>query len=208
MIQGFTIVPKAWELQPNETPKQFSAFKCYLTMGEKRSCAAVGRALGKSAGLIERWCSRNAWRDRVAAFEAHVTAMATEAELNTLMLANIDWAKRAAEQREKEWRDAQALRAKAAEILANKNLKGTVIDAVRALSVASELERRAMNLPTANVEHAGAMAISNSTVLVNFPDNHRDKPNPPESVTTASHAKPQIAAAPANTAEVEQGRRD
>lgn len=194
----------AWDRQADETDKQFAAFKCYLAMREKRSCAAVGKALGKSAGLIERWCSLNGWRERASAFEAHVSALASEAELKNLAVANVDWAKRIAEQREKEWQDAQALRAKAAEILANKNLKGTVIDAVRALSVASELERRAMNLPTNHGDQAGTVAISNSAVFLNLPDNN---PQPVPNVITPSQMPPALNDTPANTAHSDEGRR-
>ena len=55
-----------FEQQQNESAKAFAAFALYLSMGPERSTAAVGKALGKSEGLMERWASRWRWTERVA----------------------------------------------------------------------------------------------------------------------------------------------
>lgn len=58
-----------WERQEDETPKQFEAFVVYRDMGEERTLAKVGKTLGKSATLIERWSSKNKWSDRIAEWD-------------------------------------------------------------------------------------------------------------------------------------------
>jgi hypothetical protein len=61
---------KPSERLPNETTKQYEAFVEYLTLDGKRSLEAVGRRLGKSKVLLERWSAANHWVERVAAHEA------------------------------------------------------------------------------------------------------------------------------------------
>ena len=55
-----------WERQFNERRKAFAAFCAYRDMGPARCLAAVGRKLGKSAKLIERWSAKWNWVERVA----------------------------------------------------------------------------------------------------------------------------------------------
>jgi hypothetical protein len=49
----------------NESTKAYEAFRCYLDMGEKRSVNAVAAKCQKSISLINRWCQRYKWRNRV-----------------------------------------------------------------------------------------------------------------------------------------------
>ena len=58
-----------WERQEDETPKQFEAFRVYRDMGEDRTLAKVGKELGKSTTLMERWSSKNNWVDRCVAWD-------------------------------------------------------------------------------------------------------------------------------------------
>lgn len=60
---------RAFERQPEETPKQYEAFQSYRDMGISRSAGKVAKELGKSRGLIERWCSKNDWVERARAYE-------------------------------------------------------------------------------------------------------------------------------------------
>lgn len=55
----------SWEQQPGESSQAFSAFLAYLEMGEERSLAKVGKKLGKSSALMERWSSKWGWVKRV-----------------------------------------------------------------------------------------------------------------------------------------------
>ena len=51
-------MPMEFEQLPRESDKAFAAFSLYLNMGPERSTKTVGKQLGKSAGLIERWCTK------------------------------------------------------------------------------------------------------------------------------------------------------
>jgi hypothetical protein len=68
-----------WERQHGEGDERWEAFIVYrdqLGAGEnRRSLAKVGRQLGKSRVLIERWSSEDQWRSRVAAFDREQDAL-------------------------------------------------------------------------------------------------------------------------------------
>ena len=59
----------SWERQPDETPAAFAAFVAYRDMGATRSAAKVGRELGKSRSLLNRWSARYGWVARAEAFD-------------------------------------------------------------------------------------------------------------------------------------------
>jgi len=58
-----------WERQPGESPEAFEAFALYRDMGIERSTAKVGRRLGKSKTLMDRWSSDHGWVMRAAVWE-------------------------------------------------------------------------------------------------------------------------------------------
>src|SRR5215204_1693224 len=68
----------AFEQKPTESAKAFAAFSVYLSMGAERSLAAVGRKLGKSVGLIERWSRKFDWSGRVQAHGSHMAFVERE----------------------------------------------------------------------------------------------------------------------------------
>jgi hypothetical protein len=68
-----------YERKPTESAKAFAAFTTYVNQGPTRSLAAVGEALGKSEGLIERWSRRHNWVDRARAHDARLAAVEREA---------------------------------------------------------------------------------------------------------------------------------
>jgi hypothetical protein len=76
--------PGPAERQTGETAVAFEAFRTYLEMGPSRSLAKVGRALGKSKTLMDRWSKRHAWQTRVAAFEAVATRAADDAHMDAI----------------------------------------------------------------------------------------------------------------------------
>ena len=67
-----------FEQQPRESAKAFAAFSLYLSLGPERSTREVGKQLGKSAGLIERWAAKFDWRNRVAAHATHLAIVERE----------------------------------------------------------------------------------------------------------------------------------
>jgi hypothetical protein len=62
----------AFERLPGESSPAFAAFGIYRDLGPQRSLRAVGRKLGKSGSLIERWSSRWMWCTRAAAYDAYL----------------------------------------------------------------------------------------------------------------------------------------
>jgi len=68
---GIINAPKPWERRDKESAKAFHAFSVYLGMSpNSRSLREVGKKLGKSSTLIERWSSRHEWVKRVKAYDA------------------------------------------------------------------------------------------------------------------------------------------
>ena len=72
-------MPHPFERLPRESEKAFAAFSLYLSQGAERSTREVGKQLGKSEGLIERWAAKFDWRSRVAAHTAHLAMVEREA---------------------------------------------------------------------------------------------------------------------------------
>ncbi len=64
---------KPWEQRENESGVAFEAFTAYITIEPaQRSLAMVGRKLGKSTTMMERWSSQHEWMDRTRAYDADV----------------------------------------------------------------------------------------------------------------------------------------
>ena len=92
--------PLPWERLDREGERAFEAFSCYRDMPRgARSLRRVGRTLGKSQALIDRWSSGWQWTSRVAAYDgerdrevraAHAAAAAelVERQLATARLAH------------------------------------------------------------------------------------------------------------------------
>lgn len=64
-----------WQRQDSDTKKSYEAFHIYLTMGRKRSLSKVAEQLAKSDTIIKRWSFTHNWVARVAAYDAHLTAI-------------------------------------------------------------------------------------------------------------------------------------
>src|SRR5262249_46968089 len=99
----------AFEQQPKESEKAFAAFSLYLSMGAERSLAKVGRKLGKSKVMMERWSRRFEWLERVDAYAAHMALVEREAAEAIMRAKGVDWARRYQELREAEWQARKEL---------------------------------------------------------------------------------------------------
>src|SRR5687767_12145986 len=93
----------AFEQKATESQKAFAAFSVYLSMGPERSLAAVGRKLGKSVGLLERWSRKFDWPGRVQAHATHMAVVEREASEAMVRSKAAEWLKRAEDVREREW---------------------------------------------------------------------------------------------------------
>ena len=92
-----------FEQQARERDKAFAAFSLYLSLGAERSTREVGKQLGKSEGLIERWAAKFDWRSRVAAHAAHLAVVEREAVEVAARSKAAEWASREQKLRETEW---------------------------------------------------------------------------------------------------------
>jgi hypothetical protein len=136
----------AFEQQPRESAKAFAAFSLYLNLGPQRSTAAVGKQLGKSQGLMERWAAKFDWRSRVAAHAAHLALAEREAIEVTARGNAAEWEKRETELREQEWTLRGELIEAGLKVLGkfkDGSRGATLGDVSRAFEVASKLGRLA-----------------------------------------------------------------
>jgi len=67
-----------WERCKGESRKAYDAFCCYRDQDATRTLAAVGKALGKSAALMEQWSARWGWVERAHAWDDHAAAVASD----------------------------------------------------------------------------------------------------------------------------------
>lgn len=145
-----------FEQQPKETAKAFEAFTVYLELGPARSLAAVGKKLGKSEGLIERWSRRHHWGERVNEHAKHISALTRKAEVQVVNEFALEHAKRRAAQEESEWQTRCELLALAREKIhewrQNPRKLGTLEGIARLLELASKLGRLSCGMATDKTE--------------------------------------------------------
>ena len=150
---------RIFEQQPKESAKAYEAFSVYLNMGPERSLAAVGKRLGKSAGLMERWSRKYDWAARVEAHAAHLATVEREATEAVARSRSAEWIKRREQVREREWQMhekciAAAQRAFEA-FMAREKVYANLADISRMLEVASKLGRLAAGMATDKTEITG-----------------------------------------------------
>ena len=149
----------AFEQQPREGAKAFAAFSLYLNMGPERSLEGVGRKLGKSARLMQRWSSRWKWAERVDAHAAHLATVEREAVEVVARTKAAEWAKRQDEVRQGEWvmheKCIGAAKKAFDAFMAREKVYANLADIARMLEVASKLGRLASGLATDKTEVTG-----------------------------------------------------
>ena len=152
-------MPLEFEQRPKESDKAFAAFAMYLSMGSERSLAQVGKKLGKSEGLIERWSKRYDWGGRVQAHAAHFAAIEREATEAVARGKAAEWLKRQQELREREWMMHEKCIAAAERglkaFMEREKVYANLSDIARMLEVASKLGRLAAGMATDKTEITG-----------------------------------------------------
>lgn len=142
----------AFEQQPRESDKAFAAFSLYLSLGPERSTRTVGKQLGKSEGLIERWAAKFDWRSRVAAHAAHLAVVEREAIEAAARSKAAEWEKREQQLRETEWtmheRAIAAAKRGLDAYMERDKVYANLADIARMLEIASKLGRLATGLGT------------------------------------------------------------
>jgi hypothetical protein len=148
-----------FDQQPKESAKAFAAFSVYLSMGPERSLAAVGKRLGKSAGLIERWSRKLDWPGRVQAHATHMAVVEREATEVMARSKAAEWLKRAEDVREREWemheKCIDAARRALKAFMDREKVYANLADISRILEVASKLGRLAAGMATDKTEVTG-----------------------------------------------------
>jgi hypothetical protein len=148
----------AFEQQPRESAKAFAAFSLYLSLGAERSTREVGKQLGKSEGLIERWAAKFDWRSRVAAHGAHFAIIEREAVEAVARGKAAEWEKRETQLRETEWamheRAIAAAKRGLDAYMDREKVYANLADIARMLEIASKLGRLATGLDKSNGETA------------------------------------------------------
>jgi hypothetical protein len=152
-------MPLPFEQQPRESAKAFAAFSLYLSLGAERSTREVGKQLGKSEGLIERWAAKFDWRNRVAAHAAHLAVVEREAVEAAARGKAAEWESREQKLRETEWAMHEAAIAAAKKGLAaymeKDKVYANLADIARMLEIASKLGRLATGLGTDGERRGG-----------------------------------------------------
>jgi hypothetical protein len=136
--------PLPFEQQAKESAKAFAAFREYLDLGPQRSLAAVGKKLGKSQGLMERWSSKFDWPARVQAHAAQMAMVERKAAELAAALYGADREKRRELEREDEWvlrTELMEAGRKALEKFRKGERGATLGDVARALDIAAKLGR-------------------------------------------------------------------
>ncbi len=150
---------REFEQQPKESNKAFAAFSLYLSQGPERSTAAVGKALRKSEGLIERWCARWQWKERVGAYTTHLAQVEREATEALARAKSAEWLTRQEKIREREWSMHEKCLAAAERALTSfmerEKVYANLADIARILEVASKLGRLACGMATDKTEITG-----------------------------------------------------
>jgi len=161
-----------FEQQPKESAKAYAAFTEYLNLGPQRSLAAVRQKLGKSRALIERWCSKFDWVERVNAYNAQMLSMKQKLKEEFLREIALAEAERDQAQEESEWKArCRALRL-ANEAMdrfeANSDKYGTLEGIARLLELSSVLGRRSRGMPLQVKEEPKPIENKGPTISLEF----------------------------------------
>jgi len=142
----------AFEQLPKESAKAFAAFSLYLSLGPERSTREVGKQLGKSEGLMERWAAKFDWRSRVAAHATHLAIVEREAIEVAARSKAAEWQSREQKLRETEWamheRAIEAAKRGLDAYMSRDKVYANLADIARMLEIASKLGRLATGLGT------------------------------------------------------------
>ena len=146
----------AFEQQPKESDKAFTAFATYLGLGPERSLNLAAKKLGKSKRLMEKWSKRFDWAARVQAHGAHLALVERETAEVLARAKGVDWVKRQEEQRAEEWQSRCELIETAREALRRWRAKpercGSLEGIARLLELASKLGRLSSGMATDKTE--------------------------------------------------------
>jgi hypothetical protein len=196
-----------FERKPDESAKAFEAFSTYLELGPARSLESVGRKVGKSKALMERWSKRHNWVARVETYVQHMAALKQKLKEGFLQELALAETERDAAQEESEWKArCRALRL-ANEAMdrweANEAKYGTLEGIARLLELSSVLGRRSRGMPM-QVKDEAAPVQETRTISIEFVaaiEKIYGQPVPREFIDVSATSQPQEPAKPAQLTE-------
>ena len=165
-------LPTALTRRPRESAKAFEAFTAYLELGSARSLGAVAQRLCKSKALLERWCAKFGWVERVNGYTAQMLATKQKLKEEFLREMALAEAQRDAAQSESEWKArCRALRL-ANETMdrweANPDKFGTLEGIARLVELSSVLGRRSRGMPLQVKEEPKQLENKGPTISIEF----------------------------------------
>ncbi len=131
-----------------ESSQALEAYNAYRDMGTGRSLAKVGQQLGKSTDILERWSKAHHWQDRIATYEREL-AVEAEKRAKAERLADLE------KMRKVRLGVATELIQDARKTLLSARTKKTADQALRALALAFETQRKDSGEPDQRIEHSG-----------------------------------------------------
>lgn len=151
-----------WDRLPKESTPAYEAARTYFEMGPERTQEAVGTKLAKSRQLLSRWAAAHSWVERASLYDAHMQGIEQAAIEKARAKEAEKWARRQAEQRDRDWSMAEQLRDKAEKMLGyplsrthtedGKTVvnpaRWSMADAVRMAEMAAKLARLAAEMAT------------------------------------------------------------
>jgi transposase len=169
----------SWEQQPDEPAHTYEAARTYFDLGPRRSLRQAAQQCQISQSTLTRWSARYGWVERARAYDAY--RLKLEDEERKLILEEAarteaqKWHERMSLEREEEWHTAQALLAKAREMLSRplEDTKWNWRDAGVMIDQAARLVRTAAGPPEPEDEDTPAPAL---TVRVEY----AEEPPPPD----------------------------
>jgi hypothetical protein len=117
-----TTSSSCWEQQADEPAYVYEVARVYFEDGPRRSLKAAASACNRHPSTVARWSARYDWQTRARAYDAY--RLKQEDEQRRLVLEEASrteaqkWKERLKWEREEEWQTAQALIARAREMLA------------------------------------------------------------------------------------------
>ena len=106
-----------WDQLPGESSKAYEAARTYFELGANRSQEAVCKELAKSRALISRWASKYDWVERARIYDNQINKVRQRSRERAEAMAEREWARRRAAQREEEYQAARKLLAKVEQML-------------------------------------------------------------------------------------------
>jgi hypothetical protein len=177
----------SWERQPDEQPHVYEAAQWYFDMGPHRSLRKVADHFGYNRSTVQRWSVRHHWQERARDYDAHLVQVKDNERRAVLEEAARTeahkWNERLQLEREEEWKTAQALLAKAREMLACslEETKWNWRDAVVMIDQAAKLVR----IAAGTTDEDDGEAHNALTIRVEYAGEDSEEPGPHDSTGQA-----------------------